>query len=207
MANRLIKTVISLVLLALSAPLIAQTTFTFTLTPEQEVPPTGSSASGVAFLELNAAGTALTYNIQLTGLDLDGAQTPDAGDDITGMHFHNAPAGVNGGLVFGLIGPGHDADDIVINPVAGTITGAWEETDAGGSSLSSQLTNLLAGELYINVHTVNSPPGEIRGQVVETRPATPVPAFGLPGAWVLLLLLAGFGAVMLRKPVVRERQM
>lgn len=133
---------------------------------------TGSAAIGGAILTLNAAADALTYTITLLGLDLDGNQTPlDPGDDVTAMHFHFAPPGVNGAVVFGLIAPNHDSDDLVINPAAGTLTGVWENTDA--NPLSDQLANLDAGNLYLNVHTTSFPGGEIRGQVLPRQCSAP----------------------------------
>jgi len=199
MTNRIILSIALLALLGVSAPVAAQTTFSANLSGDQEAPPSGSTASGSAALQLNAAGTALAYTIQLNGLDLDGTQTLDPNDDVVAMHFHNAPAGSNGGVVFGLISPGHDPDDLVINPAAGTLSGVWEETDAGGSLLSTQLASLAAGNLYLNVHTPLNPGGEIRGQIFAVQPAANVPVFGWQGISVLILLLAGIGVGLLRR--------
>ena len=153
-----------LALAAVTAPSSAQTEFVATLEEGQVVGGTGSTATGAATLTLNAAQDALTYSITLIGLDLDGLQTPaDASDDVTAFHFHAAPPGMNGGVVFGLIAPNHDTDDLVIDPGAGTLDGIWENTDV--NPLSAQLANLNAGGLYLNVHTTPFPSGAIRGQV------------------------------------------
>lgn len=136
-----------------------------TLDGQQEAAPTASTATGSASLSLNAAQDRLTYTIKLTGLDLDGTITPeDADDDVVALHFHVAPPGTNGAVVFGQISPNDDADDLVINAAAGTLTGAWENSDA--KPLSGQLANLLADGLYLNVHTTEYPGGAIRGQVL-----------------------------------------
>ncbi len=143
----------------------AQTSFNASLDESQVMGGTGSSATGSADLALSVQGDTLAYAITLVGLDLDGNQTPgDPSDDVTNLHFHAAPPGVNGGVVFGLIAPGHDGDDIVIDAAAGTVTGIWENTDT--NPLSAQLGNLLAGGLYLNVHTTAFGGGEIRGQVL-----------------------------------------
>ena len=121
-------------------------------------------ATGAAMMTLNAAQDTLTYSFLLAGLDLDGLQTPmDSTDDVTAMHFHDAPPGSNSGIVFGLIMPNDDLDDLIVDPVAGTLTGIWENTDS--KPLSGQLANLLAGGLYLNVHTTVFMGGAIRGQV------------------------------------------
>ena len=149
---------------AAGAPSSAQSEFLATIEADQIVGGTTSTATGSATMILNVAEDALTYSITLIGLDLDGLQTPgDADDDVTAMHFHAAPPGMNGGVVFGLIAPNHDTDDLVIDPVAGTLDGIWENTDV--NPLSAQLATLKAGGLYLNVHTTEFPGGAIRGQV------------------------------------------
>jgi len=155
-------------MLLAALPLAAQTDYIAPLDGPQSG--TASAAVGSAYLTLNAAEDALTYHVVLEGLDLDGNQTPgDPDDDVSAMHFHNAPAGMNGGIVFGLISPNHDTDDLVIDPVAGTLTGIWEITDptnVAGMDLSDFLDELDGELLYLNVHTPAFPPGEIRGQVL-----------------------------------------
>jgi hypothetical protein len=140
-----------------------------------------STASGFATQTLNDDQTRLEIDITLLGVDLDGMQTPDDPDDnVTASHIHAAPAGVNGGIVFGFIGPNSDTNgDLVIDPVAGTIVSAWDLTEGNGTTLGDQLTNLFAGGLYINVHTPAFPGGEIRGQIL------PVPE---PGSLALLAI-------------------
>ena len=159
---------------------------------------TGSLASGPASLFLNAAQDALEYTITINGLDLDGAQTPgDPNDDVIAMHFHFAPPGVNGPVVFGLIAPGHDGDDLVIDPVLGTISGRWENTDV--NPLSAQLTNLLNGNLYINVHTPVFRAGEIRGQILEGAPIPTISQWGIISLSLIMLII---GIVMIRQPKI-----
>ena len=165
MKIRIVLLVILSTFVALAAPIQAQSTFVATIEAAQVVGGSTSSASGEAALTLNAGQDALTYSIALSGLDLDGAQTPgDPNDDVTALHFHLAPPGSNGGVVFGQISPNHDTDDLVVDPVAGTLNGIWEDTDV--NPLSAQLAELVAGNLYLNVHTTEFPGGAIRGQVI-----------------------------------------
>ena len=138
---------------------------------EQEVGPVMTNASGYADLWLDTIALTLDYRIVITGLDLDGNQTADPNDDITGIHLHNAPAGMNGPVDFGIISPFHDIDDLQVNALDGVVTGTWEETDgAAFEALSLNIGELIAGNFYINVHTVAFPPGEIRGQIHVPEP-------------------------------------
>lgn len=142
------------------------------LTGDQEVPPVATAASGSATLVLNSAQDRLTIEIQTQGVDLDGNQTPkNPDDDVILAHIHNAPAGVNGSVVFGFIGPNSDMNgDLVIDAAAGTITSAWDASEGEATTLAAQLQNLFDGELYINIHTDANSGGEIRGQITPPPP-------------------------------------
>ncbi len=161
--------------LALTLPVRAELiNFVATLDGSQEVPPNASTATGFATFTLDTTALTFEYEITLVGLDLDGLQTPgDATDDVTGLHFHNQAFGVNGPIDFGVLGLMQDLDDLVVDPVAGTVSGIWEETDPANEALSLNIGELLAGNFYINVHTVAIPAGEIRGQILQiTEPGT-----------------------------------
>lgn len=169
-----LKTIVFFVLIA-GASVFGQWDFYAVLTGLDEVPPNGSSAFASASLTLNPAQDRLTIHLTLFALDLDGAQTPDNPlDNITGLHIHSAPAGVNGPVVFGLIGINNDLNgDVLINPPAGTVFSAWDLLEGNNTTLAAQIENLFDGRLYINVHTVAYPGGEIRGQIhLIPEPAT-----------------------------------
>jgi hypothetical protein len=154
------------------------------LTGDQEVPSVTTTATAVANLSLNPEGQALAYEITVKGLDFGtlagvGPQTADPSDDVTALHFHNAARGANGGIVFGIIDPmaalEQDGNDrtITINPDGSTtIRGVWEESDPASTPLSTFIPALMGVDegsdvnLYLNVHTVGNPGGEIRGQLV-----------------------------------------
>ncbi len=153
-------------------PAEAVTRFRAIIENEQEVadPPVPNQvpeSGGMGVFELNDAMTALSYDITLFGLDIDGLQTPNnPNDNAARFHIHAAPAGSNGGIQFGMKDPNHDVDDLVINPVTGRITGVWDGTEGNGTTLAAQLPNLLANRLYFNVHTPDFTGGEIRGQII-----------------------------------------
>lgn len=112
------------------------------LTPDQETGSVTSNARGSAALNLTAAG--VQFVITVEGLS----------GGITGAHFHNAPAGMNGGVVRTITGDFN----------GNTAVGFWSPND--GEPLTDDLRNeLLAGNLYLNIHTASYPGGEIRGQI------------------------------------------
>ncbi|MCB9267650.1 MAG: CHRD domain-containing protein [Lewinellaceae bacterium] len=130
------------VLLAVSAG-YSQTYFTATLAGNQENPAVATDARGTGVFLLTEEG--LKFNITVEGLEISAA------------HFHHAPTGVNGGVARGLGG------DFQGNTAAGT----WTGSDA--QPLTDDLIKeLLAGNIYVNVHTADNPGGEIRGQVLPS---------------------------------------
>lgn len=119
----------------------AQAHFTATLTGDQENPAVTTEARGTGVFLLTDEG--LEFNITVEGLDIAAA------------HFHNARIGANGGVVRDI---GGDFD-------GNTASGIWTSSDAQPLT-DNLLKELLAGNLYINVHTAANPGGEIRGQVL-----------------------------------------
>lgn len=120
----------------LAATPLAAQTFIFDLRGAQEVPPVATSASGGCMGTLNQAAAQFT----LTCVH----NVPDA----TVAHIHRAPAGENGGIAFDLGNPA--------SPITATWSGMTE----------SDMTQLLEGDLYLNLHTAGRPSGEIRGQIL-----------------------------------------
>ena len=118
----------------------AQTHFTAKLTGEQENPAVTTSATGTGAFVLTDAGLAFTVTVE--------------GLEFTAAHFHNAAVGVNGGVVRAI------TDDFD----GKTASGVWASTD--GQPLTDVLiAELLAGNIYVNIHTAANGGGEIRGQV------------------------------------------
>jgi len=120
-------------------PAEAGTLYLAILNGTNEVPSNTSTATGVGVLILNDARTSATvsgtHNLAATGATV-----------IAG-HIHRGPAGVNGPVIFPFPSPA--------SPI-GPLTWAIPSAD---------VTNLDAGGLYFNIHTVVRPGGEIRGQL------------------------------------------
>jgi hypothetical protein len=129
-------------------------TWIATLDAAQEVPApnvTGASPSGRAWIIDN--GTTLTYYYEYNGL------TSNANN----AHIHRAATGVAGNVIVPITF--FPAQSRVI---AGTIdmTVADVAPSAAETVSPDSLRTLLNnGNAYVNVHTVNNGPGEIRGQV------------------------------------------
>jgi CHRD domain len=133
------------------------------LNSAQEVPAvtTPSTASGAAMVALNGSQTAITYSVALTG-PFTGAPTA--------AHIHLGPRGASGGVLFFLCAnmPPVGLTVQMCPPDAGSIiTGSLTEADIQDAMLTMDdvVDALLSHELYINVHTVANPSGEIRGQI------------------------------------------
>lgn len=149
------------------------------ITGAQEVvsPPVVTTASGTIVAHLLRGGTALQFTATVTGIDFTGSQTTGGAsptnDNLTLAHLHDAPAGSNGGVVYGFIGaPLNDLDgDLIVTPtpggVGGTVWGEWDAGEGNSTTLTAKIPDLLNDEIYINFHTVEYPGGEIRGQLIQ----------------------------------------
>ncbi|HEX6641354.1 MAG TPA: CHRD domain-containing protein, partial [Thermoanaerobaculia bacterium] len=137
----------------LAATPIAAQTFVFDLRGSQEVPPVASAASGGCMGVLDQG--AATFNLTCVHNVVNA----------TIMHIHRGAAGVNGPIAFDLADP--------TSPVTATWTG-MTPTD---------IADMIAGNLYINIHTAGRPAGEIRGQIL-TRTVDTV-AFTADGGQVV----------------------
>ena len=110
----------------------------------QEVPAVTTTGTGTLNGTYNASTNKLDYTINWTGLTTA----------VNVAHFHGpALAGVSAGPMVNIT---------VTNPA---ITGSA----AGSVTVHDSVeTHLLNGRVYYNIHTVNHPGGEIRGQVTAT---------------------------------------
>lgn len=111
----------------------------------QETHVSTATATGTASCVLTDAG--LRFYITLEGLS--GA--------INAAHFHNAPMGTDGPVVRTITGDFSGT----------TATGLWTAGD-GEPLTAGLIAELLAGHLYLNVHTSTNPAGEIRAQVLPS---------------------------------------
>lgn len=152
---------IGILLLAAQTTTAQPTNFVATLSGDQEVPPVETRAHGVAKLQLDASGTELSYRLAVSRLE-----------GVTQAHIHCGTADVNGPVVaflFALMPGGVDIEGVL---ASGGITDAdviarpdSPECPGGVEDLDDVVARLEAGEAYVNVHTLDQPGGEVRGQV------------------------------------------
>jgi len=116
---------------------ISTVTYTSVLSGANEVPAviTGAAGSGTATLTLPSR--ALSGSIQITGMVA------------TAAHIHEAASGSNGPVIVTLIDQG---------------SGKWA-VPANSFLTEPQASKFSTNGLYFNVHSVNNPMGEIRGQI------------------------------------------
>ncbi len=130
---------LALAALIAATPALAETVnFKVDLKAANEVPPVVGKGLGTAVVTYDTASKKLTWKINYAGLT----------GNVTAAHFHGpAKADKNAPVVLPFVGN-------LASPIEGSAT----ITDA-------QAADVLAGNWYINVHTAENKPGEIRGQV------------------------------------------
>lgn len=126
-----------------------------TLSGANEVPPVEANATGL----FSASVTANSMTFDLSAV----------ADGITMAHIHLGAAGTNGPVVAFLFGPDeagqpaiHPTGTLTATNLIGPIAGDWAAFAAA----------LAAGNLYVNVHSIDHPAGVVRAQI----PATTAPA-------------------------------
>ncbi|HEY1311132.1 MAG TPA: CHRD domain-containing protein [Pseudolabrys sp.] len=126
--------------MAFAAPsMAASMTFKANLDGKSEVPPNDSKATGTVTATYDTDSKKLTWKGSYK--DLSGAATA--------AHFHGPAA------------PGKNAGVLVpIAPATSPLEGSATLTD-------DQAKALLAGDVYVNVHTAANKGGEIRGQLTK----------------------------------------
>ena len=109
-----------------------------TMDAKSEVPPNSSPATGTLTATYDTSSRKLSWKGSYSGLS----------GPATAAHFHSGEAGKNG-------------------PVAVPITPATSPFEGSATLTDAQADDLLAGKLYVNVHTEANKGGEIRGQVTK----------------------------------------
>ena len=122
--------------------------FTAQLSGQEEVPPTNSQATGTA--EFTVVGQTIEYTVNVS--NIQGA---------TAGHIHLGKPGENGIIIATLFENESPTNEV---SETGTIT-----ADSGAFEYVTDLTTPMSGgETYVNIHTIQNPDGEIRGQITSS---------------------------------------
>lgn len=134
--------------------------FVANLTGQEEVPPVDTQATGDAiFIPILPSNDTVDFNVNASGIQ-----------NVTAAHIHSGIPGENGPIAVTLFTfdptQNPDQNGITIN---GTLTGINLEGPLQGKAISDLLTAIKDNSTYVNVHTVQNPNGEIRGQLSSTK--------------------------------------
>jgi hypothetical protein len=128
------------------------------LSGAEEVPPVETLARGQAIFQLSKDGTELSYKLIVANIE-----------NVIMAHIHVGPAGENGPVVAWLYpsGPPPQLIEGRFDGVLaeGVITAADLVGPLAGASMDDLIDAIRAGNTYVNVHTSQYPPGEVRGQI------------------------------------------
>ncbi|CAB3740728.1 CHRD domain-containing protein [Paraburkholderia rhynchosiae] len=113
------------------------------LEPSSEVPPRVSHGHGALSATFDTSTKSLQWTVTYEGLS----------GPVTAAHFHGpAPVGQNAKVQV---------------PIGKS---SFASPMKGSAALSEQqVTDLMAGQWYVNIHTAQNPMGEIRGQVLPAN--------------------------------------
>jgi hypothetical protein len=116
----------------------ASTLVTLQLTGAQEVPSVTSPGSATATITFDDITRALGYNLTVQGIPAE---------QVTAAHIHRGAVGVNGPVIYTLSATGFSS-------VSGVIT-----------LTAADAADLMAGNIYLNVHSYAYPNGFARAQI------------------------------------------
>lgn len=140
--------------------------FVAQLSGDEEVPPVDTNARGIARFQLSPDGESIRFRLAVANLF-----------DLNMAHIHCGAAGTNGPVVVWLHVQETQAPELLAGRTSGilaqgTLTAddvvALPDSEAcpGGVADFDDLVDKISSELaYVNVHTLQHPGGEIRGQI------------------------------------------
>lgn len=157
-------------------------TFMAELTPDQEPMEVESNASGDAHVQFNEDGTSFEFTVNAENLE----------NTLAG-HFHSGPPGVNGPVEIPIF-----QNDEPMDYNGEVASGTFSEEDLTGEMSWDEFTEaMVAGDIYVNLHTEQYPDGEIRGQVMGEGDEMPTTATNGPLYTMLGTLIALTGGILL----------
>src|SRR5215207_1251499 len=124
-------------------------------------PPVNTDATGEAeFILHREQPIRLFYNVSVTGIDSNS-------NNVTGVHLHNGISGFNGTAIAELpIIQGYERNGILaVGNLNGSSNFSNELSGKGELAISSLINYIDNNTVYLDIHTIDNPNGELRGQV------------------------------------------
>ncbi|WP_077213070.1 CHRD domain-containing protein [Bacillus dakarensis] len=131
------------------------------LSGSQEVPAVSTNAFGLAKFKVSSNDKRMGFRLVLNQLN-----------NFTEAHIHLGERGENGPVVAFLFGPIHPGISVTRGMVDGIITAEDLVGPLEGKSFETLVDLMREEKAYVNVHTVQNPEGEIRGQVERFKKIT-----------------------------------
>lgn len=128
------------------------------LSGRNEVPPVRTMANGDAVFQLSRNGSQLRYKLVVRNINR-----------VTEVHIHLGRKGANGPVVATLFGPSKFGVSVRRGVVRGVLTNRDLVGPLAGRTIRNLAREIRNGNAYVNVHTIQNPNGEIRGQIVRKR--------------------------------------
>jgi hypothetical protein len=135
------------------------------MTGDEEVPPNDSKGQGQTVFQISPDEQSVSFRLIASNIQ-----------NITQAHIHCGPAGMNGPIIVWLY-PAAPPAQLIPGRHSGVLsTGTFTNADViarpasaacpgGVATLDDVIAKIRAGLAYVNVHTLQFPPGEIRGQI------------------------------------------
>jgi len=132
--------------------------FFATLDGLEEVPPVQTNATGDMVFTVREDQESMQYRLTVNNLA-----------NFTEAHIHLGRRGENGPVIVFLFGPVDPAITVSQGIVQGNISDMDLIGPLAGQPFSVLLEEMQEGNTYVNVHTIQNPAGEIRGQISHSR--------------------------------------
>ncbi|MFC4098411.1 CHRD domain-containing protein [Paenibacillus xanthanilyticus] len=130
-------------------------TFKAFLKGRKEVPPVRTIAAGEAVFKLSRSRNRLFFSVAIRDINR-----------VTQAHIHLGRRGENGPVVAFLFGPSKFGISVTRGVIRGALTRHDLVGPLSGKTILDLVDEIKSGNAYVNVHTVQNPDGEIRGQIL-----------------------------------------
>ncbi|MEO8148753.1 MAG: CHRD domain-containing protein [Bacteroidia bacterium] len=121
---------------------------TYTIDATQETPPNTSTATGTGLASIDRFKENVHFMLAVNGLT----------GNINAAHFHNATAGIAGGVIYGI------SSFFSMTGTSDAANGYWTDDDTPAFD-STDADMFMGNAVYVNMHTAAFPGGEVRGQL------------------------------------------